>query len=241
MAYPNLTLKGKKPQAKLALKTGPGAIKILRVIRNTIKETTALSKISNEENSTPFKVLISTILSSRTRDPVTEAASARLYSRFPNSRSLSHASEKIVAKLIIPVSFYRVKAGRIIQVSKIIEEKYHGSVPSNLNELLELPGVGRKTANCVLVYGFRTAAIPVDVHVHRVSNRIGLVDTETPAETEADLTKIYKEKYWSDVNELFVRFGQTICKPLRPHCETCRVQSMCNYYESLPAKKSSLK
>ncbi len=146
-----------------------------------------------------------------------------------------------MAKLIIPVSFYRVKAGRIIQVSKIIEEKYHGSVPSNLNELLELPGVGRKTANCVLVYGFRTAAIPVDVHVHRVSNRIGLVDTETPAETEADLTKIYKEKYWSDVNELFVRFGQTICKPLRPHCETCRVQSMCNYYESLPAKKSSLK
>ena len=207
------------------------ATKILGLIRKSIKESTALGKISREQDPTPFKVLISTILSARTRDLVTEQASAKLFSRFPDASSLSKAKRGTVSKLIRPVSFYRVKAGRIIQVAKIIEKEFSGVVPDNLDQLLALPGVGRKTANCVLVYGFRRPAIPVDVHVHRVSNRIGLVDTRIPHRTEEQLSTLYKERYWLDVNELFVRFGQAICKPIRPLCEICRVKTMCNYYQ----------
>lgn len=192
---------------------------------------TALGNISAEQDSTPFKVLISTILSARTRDPVTEEAAARLFSRFPDSKSLAKANKKTVARLIKPVSFYQVKAERVIQVAKLIERRYQGSVPNSIDELLNLPGVGRKTANCVLVYAFHTPAIPVDVHVHRISNRIGLVDTKTPEQTEEALAKLYDRKYWLDVNELFVRFGQMLCKPLVPRCGTCNVKSLCNYYQ----------
>jgi endonuclease-3 len=202
-------------------------------VRQSITDTTALGNISAGQDSTPFKVLISTILSARTRDPVTGEASARLFSRFPDSKSLAKANKKSVARLIKPVSFYRVKSGRVIQVAREIEKRYQGSVPSNIDELLDLPGVGRKTANCVLVYAFRTPAIPVDVHVHRISNRIGLVKTKTPDETEEALAKLYDRKYWLDVNELFVRFGQMICKPLIPRCGTCNVRPLCNYYKTM--------
>jgi endonuclease-3 len=213
------------------LKTKSEALKVLNLIRKSITETTSLGKISTEAGSTPFKVLISTILSARTRDPVTDEASTRLFSVFPDARSLSKATPRTVAKVIRPVAFYKVKAKRIIDVAKIIEKQFNGIVPNKLDELLALPGVGRKTANCVLVYGFRKAAIPVDVHVHRISNRVGLVDSKTPEHTEKDLSVLYKEKYWLDVNELFVRFGQTICKPIRPLCEICSVKPLCNYYQ----------
>ncbi len=126
-----------------------------------------------------------------------------------------------------------MKAKRIISVAKIIEKDYGGKTPSKMDELLELPGVGRKTANCVLVYAYNTPAIPVDVHVHRISNRIGLVSTRTPEETEQELSRIYEEKYWLAVNELFVSFGQTVCKPIVPRCGICRVKAYCNYYENL--------
>jgi endonuclease-3 len=218
-------------ERKSRLKTRAEALRVLKLIRKSITETTSLGKISSEEGATPFKVLISTILSARTRDPVTEAASARLFARFPDSSSLSKANPRTVARLIRPVSFYDVKAKRIIEVARIIKKQYSGIVPGSLDQLLALPGVGRKTANCVLVYGFRTPAIPVDVHVHRISNRIGLVETQNPERTEEQLSILYKEKYWLDVNELFVRFGQTICKPLRPLCEICSVQPLCNYYQ----------
>ena len=218
------------------IKTRSRAIKILNLIRKSIKETTSLGKISSEPGSPPFKVLISTILSARTRDPVTEQASARVFSRFPDAISLSKARRRTVAKLIRPVSFYNVKAGRIIKVAKIIENEFNGVVPNNLDRLLDLPGVGRKTANCVLVYGFQIPAIPVDVHVHRISNRIGLVDTRTPEMTEEKLSSLYEERQWLEVNELFVRFGQTICKPTRPLCEICTVQPLCNYYQFVVKK-----
>lgn len=175
-------------------------------------------------------MLISTILSARTRDPVTEEASARLFAKFPDARKLSRAGPRTVAKLIRPVSFYKVKAGRVIEVSRIIEEKFQNKVPSDLDELLSLPGVGRKTANCVLVYAFHTPAIPVDVHVHRISNRIGLVETKTPEETEKALEHLYSRNDWLDVNELFVRFGQTVCKPMVPRCGICSVRPLCDYY-----------
>jgi endonuclease III len=227
-------------ELKSKQKTRSEAIKILGLIRNSVNESTALGKIGSEQDSTPFKVLISTMLSARTRDPVTEQASARLFSRFPDSGSLSKASRRSVTSLIRPVAFFRIKSGRIIEVAKIIENEFNGVVPNNIDQLLALPGVGRKTANCVLVYGFRTPAIPVDVHVHRVSNRIGLVDTRSPEMTEEQLSRVYRERYWLEVNELFVKFGQTICKPIRPLCEICRVQSMCKYYQFEVKKKRGL-
>jgi endonuclease-3 len=207
-------------------------IRVLELVRKAVSEHTALGNISSEQDSTPFKVLISTILSARTTDPVTEAAAARLFRKYPDSRALSRARRDSVAKLIKPVNFYRGKAGRIIQVAKIIEEKYRGVVPEDMDKLLELPGVGRKTANCVLVYAFKTAAIPVDVHVHRISNRIGLVRTKSPERTEEQLSELYDRRYWIDINELFVRFGQTICKPVVPRCGICSVKGLCDYYKT---------
>lgn len=219
-------------EIKVTLKTKRVALRVLELIRKTVTQKTALRNVSSEQDSTPFKVLISTMLSARTRDFVTEAASARLFQVFPDAKSLSRARPSKVSKLIYPVSFYRVKAKRIIQVSKIIESEHRGETPDTMEELLELPGVGRKTANCVLVYAYNTAAIPVDVHVHRISNRIGLVRTKKPEETEIELSRIYDRKYWLDVNELFVSFGQTVCKPIVPRCAICDVRKMCSYYQN---------
>ena len=197
-----------------------------------ISPGTALAKISNEEDSSPFKVLISTILSTRTKDPMTEKASARLFECYPDAGSLSKADRRHVTSLIRPVGFYNEKAERIIQVAGLIEEKYAGKVPSSLEELLELPGVGRKVANCVLVYAFQIPAVPVDIHVHRISNRIGLVSTKRPEDTEIKLSEIYEKRYWINLNELFVRFGQMICKPVVPRCKICLVRPLCNYYQN---------
>jgi endonuclease-3 len=211
---------------------GQRPLRVLELIRDSVREHTALGNISSAQDSTPFRVLISTILSARTTDHVTEAASARLFEKYPDSLSLAKARKTTVARLIKPVNFYLGKAERIIQVAKEIEHKYGGEVPQNMDKLLELPGVGRKTANCVLVYAFHTAAIPVDVHVHRISNRIGLADTRTPEQTEETLSKLFERKYWLDVNELFVKFGQTICKPVVPRCKICLVKNLCRYYKT---------
>ena len=205
---------------------------MLVLIRDMISPGTALGRISKEEDSSPFKVLISTILSARTKDPVTEKASERLFERYPDAALLSKADRRHVANLIQPVGFYNEKAKRVIQVARLIEKKYAGKVPSNLDELLELPGVGRKTANCVLVYAFQIPAVPVDVHVHRISNRIGLVSTVKPEDTEIKLSQIYEKRYWLVLNEIFVRFGQMICKPIIPRCKICSVRPLCNYYQN---------
>ncbi len=213
----------------------PSPIKILQLIRKTISSRandTALGRISSEPESTPFKVLISTILSARTRDSVTEQASTRLFQKYPDSKFLSKANWKSVVKLIKPVNFCYGKAKRIIEVAKHLEKEFGGNVPEKMDELLKLPGVGRKTANCVLVYALKKAAIPVDVHVHRISNRIGLVKTKTPEETEKSLSLIYDKKHWPEINELFVRFGQSVCTPRTPKCSICLVNKYCNYYKT---------
>lgn len=178
--------------------------------------------------SDPFKVLISTILSQRTRDENTAIASRNLFSIYKDSKMLSRANEKDIQRLINPVGFYRIKARRIKEVSKIILEKYGGRVPCDIEDLLALPSVGRKTANCVLVYGFMKPAIPVDTHVHRISNRLGLVNTKTPEETEISLRKSIPKKYWLDLNELFVRHGQNICRPIAPKCSDCVINRLCS-------------
>lgn len=185
------------------------------------------------EDSDPFRVLIRTILSQRTRDENTDAASALLFTKFSTPKAIAYAPVEELEILIKKSGFYHVKARRIKEVSRIIYEEYDNVVPNNFKELLSLPGVGRKTANCVLVYGFHEDAIPVDVHVHRICNRIGLVNTKTPDETEAKLREIIPKKYWLPLNDLFVQFGQNICKPIGPKHEICPITEICHYYNEI--------
>jgi len=197
---------------------------------NNLVRPTALKNLQIQEDGDPFKILIGTILSARTRDEVTTAVIKALFSRFKNPNELSRANLSDIKKLIQKIGFYNVKASRLKEVSQLIIKKYNGEVPSNLDDLLTLPGVGRKTANCVLVYGFKKAAIPVDIHVHRISNRIGIVNTKNPEETENVLQKSIDKKYWIRVNETFVTFGQNICLPIKPKCNVCQLTKMCKYY-----------
>ncbi len=192
---------------------------------------TTLGKISAETED-PFKVLISTILSQRTRDEMTEKASRQLFAKYPDARSLAKAPTKAISRLIRPVGFYDQKAARVKEVSGIIIDQYGGRVPSDYEELIKLPQVGPKTANCVLVYGFGIPRIPVDTHVHRITNRLGLAKTKTPEETERALMKVVPEEYWIDINGLLVRFGQTICRPIGPRCDECSFRRFCSYFKS---------
>jgi len=209
--------------------------KLFALIQSTLRDNnlvrpTALKNLQLQEDGDPFKILIGTILSSRTRDEVTTTVIKALFSRFKNPEDLSRANINDIKKLIQKIGFYNVKASRLKEVSQLIIKKYDGKVPSNLDELLTLPGVGRKTANCVLVYGFKKPAIPVDIHVHRISNRIGIVNTKNPEETENVLQNKIEKKYWIRVNETFVTFGQNICLPIKPKCGVCQLTKMCKYY-----------
>jgi endonuclease-3 len=186
------------------------------------------------EGRDPYKVLIRTILSQRTRDENTDQATANLFNKYPDIHAVVDAPIEDIEKLVKPAGFYHVKAGRIKEVSQIILDDYNGSVPDNMKDLLSLPGVGRKTANCVLVFAFREPAIPVDTHVHRISNRWGLVKTNKPEETELELMKIVPKELWIDLNDTMVQFGQTICKPTSPQCGKCPLTGLCNYdYENI--------
>ena len=190
----------------------------------------ALKKRYNWErghSSDPFEVLISTVLSQRTKDANTEKASSALFSRFKTPKQMAKADIRKIEKLIRPSGFYKVKAKRIKQISRIIIEKFNGKVPRTMDELLSLPGVGRKTANCVLVFAYRQPAIPVDTHVHRISNRLGLARTKTPEKTETELMKRIPKRYWIDLNELLVTHGQNICLPRRPRCSLCPIVKYC--------------
>jgi endonuclease-3 len=198
---------------------------------NNLFRPTALKNLQIQEDGDPFKILIGTILSARTRDEITTKVIKSLFTEFKNPNELSKANLKDLKKAIQKIGFYNVKAARIKEVSQIIVEKYNGKVPSKLGDLLTLPGVGRKTANCVLVYGFKKPAIPVDVHVHRIANRIGIVNTKMPKETEIVLRKSIERKYWTRVNETFVTFGQNICLPKNPKCNVCHLTKLCKYYK----------
>ena len=192
---------------------------------------TALRELHEAETG-PFSILIGTILSARTKDEATAKAVKVLFSKYKNPKELAGAKIKDVEKIIKSIGFFHVKSKRIIEVAKIINTKYKGKVPDDLDSLVELPGVGRKTANCVLVYAYEKPAIPVDIHVHRISNRLGLVDTKNPEETEQELMKKIQKKYWLDINDTFVMYGQNICKPISPMCDVCQIKKSCKYYKS---------
>jgi endonuclease-3 len=178
---------------------------------------------------TPFQVLIGTVLSQRTRDEKTDEAARALFSRYPSAEMLAAADVEEIARLIRPANYYNTKALRIKKISKIILEKHSGNTPDTMYELMGLPGVGRKTAACVLLYGFKKHALPVDTHVHRISNRIGLINTQTAEESEEELWKVIPEEYIKFYNEIMVKHGQNICRPISPLCQECPIVLLCDY------------
>jgi len=200
-------------------------ITILKLLQKHQTGISMLGKVSKSGN--PFKVLISTILSARAKDTVSYPISNAVFKKYPDAKSLAKAKQKNVEKIIKSIGFYRNKAKNIIGSARIVHKKYNDKVPRIKSELLELPGVGSKVAGCVLVYAFGISAIPVDTHVHRLSNRLGWVKTKTPEQTERALEQLVPRKYWIDVNELLVTHGQTICAPITPRCSICPVRKYC--------------
>ncbi len=214
--------------------------KILDGMKNTMYKVkpprmTALKELHDAEDGGPFSILIGTILSARTKDENTARVVKQLFKKYKNSEELSKAKKTDVEKIIRSIGFFHVKAKRIIEVARIIETKFNGNVPKSLTELVSLPGVGRKTANCVLVYAFEKPAIPVDIHVHRISNRLGLVKTKTPEETEFELMEKIPKRFWLEINDTFVMYGQNICKPISPMCDVCKIRKMCANYQVMNA------
>lgn len=175
----------------------------------------------------PFRVLISTILSLRTQDETTAAASRRLFARAATPAAMLRLRETTIARLIYPVGFYRTKARAIRATCRALLERFGGNVPRDLDALLTLQGVGRKTANLVLTLGFRAPGICVDTHVHRITNRLGYVRTRTPNETEQALRRKLPPAHWIEINDLLVAFGQRICRPISPHCTRCPIGAFC--------------
>jgi endonuclease III len=182
----------------------------------------------------PFKVLVTTIISARTKDQVTMKAVKKLFSKINNYKELKILTEKQIEKLIYPAGFYHTKARHLKRLGQVLEEKFEGRIPSTIEELIELPGVGRKTANLVLAVAFNKPAICVDTHVHRIMNRLGYIKTKTPLETEMTLRKKLPKKYWTTINSIIVAFGQFLCRPINPKCEVCPIIKYC---EQIKIKK----
>jgi endonuclease-3 len=213
---------------------------ILDKIENSLQGEAHLDELTKRKQD-PFKVLISTILSARTKDLNTKEATEQLFSKFNTPELIANADIGEIERLIYKAGFYKVKAARIKQVSKILIEKYGGIVPNIYEDLITLPGVGAKTANCVLVYAFKIPAIPVDTHVHRISNRIRWVRTIKPEQTEEKLKEYIPSELWLRINRLFVRFGQEICLPTKPKCVICPINDYCPKEIMIKERKKSKK
>ena len=191
-------------------------------------ELPAVEKISESQKEDPFQILISTLLSARTQDATTLAASTRLFARASTPQAIAKLTTKQIEQLIYPVSFYRNKAVFVRDTAKILLSQYGGTVPRTLEELIALPGVGRKTANLVMILAFKGKEnICVDIHVHRISNRLGWVQTRTPEETEQALYQTLDRQWWPIVNLYLVTWGQNTCRPVYPRCESCALMKVC--------------
>lgn len=177
---------------------------------------------------TPFTVLISCLLSLRTQDKTTHAASERLFQLARDPQTMVGLPIAIIEKSIYPVGFYKTKSKNIKEICQILLSQYGGGVPDDLDELMKLPGVGRKTANLVVTLGFGKPGICVDTHVHRITNRWGYVQTKTPEQTEMALRQKLPRRYWLTINDLLVAYGQNLCKPISPLCSTCGIRRFCN-------------
>lgn len=180
-----------------------------------------------ERHRTPFHVLISTLISLRTKDQVTNAASQKLFELANTPLEMIKLTPKQIEKAIYPAGFYKTKAKTILGVCKTLLEKYNGAVPDDVDELTQMKGVGRKTANLVVTLGYNKLGICVDTHVHRISNRWGYIKTKTPDETEQVLRKKLPKQYWIIYNDLLVTFGQNLCVPISPWCRRCQIEQYC--------------
>ncbi|UOD34122.1 endonuclease III [Deferribacteraceae bacterium V6Fe1] len=188
----------------------------------------SVTKIAKVCNNDPFKVLISTIISLRTKDEVTLKSSFNLFKHADTPEKVLQLSLEELEKLIFPAGFYKKKAVTIKEISQKLVDEYNSKVPDNIDELLKFKGIGRKTATLVMIEGFKKNEVCVDTHVHRISNRIGLVKTKSPDETEIELKKIIPEKYWIKLNEILVVYGQKLCKPISPLCSSCFIDKYCD-------------
>jgi endonuclease-3 len=202
---------------------------IIRILRKkTRKWDVPIVTQTAEKSCDPFKVLISTVLSLRTQDKTTAKASSRLFELANNPCHMLKLSIKEIEKVIYPVGFYKTKARTILNLCSELVIKYNSIVPDDLDELLKLKGVGRKTANLVITLGYGKPGICVDTHVHRISNRLGYIKTKTPNETEMLLRKKLPRKYWIEYNDLLVSFGQNLCRPISPWCSLCSIERYCD-------------
>jgi endonuclease-3 len=203
---------------------------VMRALARAIDnlELPAVEKIAENSREDPFEVLIATMLSAQTRDAVTAAATARLFGVARTPRTIAKLTEKQIERLIYPVSFYRHKATHVKETCRILVDRFGGRVPATMEELLMLPGVGRKTANLVLILSFESLKnICVDTHVHRISNRLGWARTRTPAETEQALYHGTSQRWWPYINLYLVTWGQNVCRPLYPRCGVCLIREYC--------------
>ncbi|MDP2938633.1 MAG: endonuclease III [Candidatus Omnitrophota bacterium] len=206
----------------------PDITKIIQILsRETKKFITPIVTDISKATQSPSRVLISCILSLRTKDLTTKGASQRLFKLADNPYDMLNLTTKRIEKAIFPVGFYRVKARNILSICCDLVNKFNGRVPDDLDTLLTLKGVGRKTANLVLTEGFNKLGVCVDTHVHRISNRLGFVKTYSPLETEMALRKKLPKKFWKEYNTLLVTWGQNICKPVTALCSICRINKLC--------------
>ncbi len=205
---------------------------IHKIVKTLAKETpkwdVPIVTLEAETTRAPFRVLISTVLSLRTKDKTTAAASRKLFKLADNPSDMLKLSEKQIIGAIYPVGFYKTKAKNILEICKTLIEEYDGRVPDDIDALLKFKGVGRKTANLVITLGYNKPGICVDTHVHRISNRFGYIKTKTPDETEMVLRKRLPREYWIDYNSLLVAFGQHLCRPISPKCSECPVEEYCD-------------
>ncbi|HZU13318.1 MAG TPA: endonuclease III [Chloroflexota bacterium] len=185
----------------------------------------------------PYKVLVATVISQRTREEQTTDVSNRVFARYPDAAALAQANETELYGLLEGSQYRETKAPRLIEMARILVERYGGTVPADIDALLTLPGVGRKTANCVLVYAFEIPALCVDIHMHRITNRLGWVHTRTPEQTEKALTTIIPKDLWLGVNRLFLQHGRLICTPGIPRCLSCPIRSFCAYGQDPATEK----
>ncbi len=202
--------------------------KILAVLRDQSTDwNVPVVTLTASSSRNPFKVLLSTVLSLRTKDETTAEASERLFAQASTAEQVLELGEKRVRELIYPVGFYKVKAQNIIGICRRLVDEYRGQVPDTVDELLKFRGVGRKTANLVVSLGYGKPAVCVDIHVHRISNRWGYVDTKDPYETEMALVEKLPRRYWIEYNSLLVSLGQHICRPVSPFCSRCPLADEC--------------
>lgn len=197
----------------------------LKEFRDGCRATT-LAEVEHASRS-PYALLVSCVISLRTKDEVTAGASRRLLTLAPHPADLAELDESVIAESIYPAGFYRNKAAQLRLIGAILRDQWNGEVPEDEDALLELPGVGRKTANLVLGLGFGVPAICVDTHVHRISNRLGLVATSSPGTTEIALQRVLPEDLWIPINDLLVTFGQNRCHPVSPRCTGCPLDDLC--------------